>query len=151
MSEYLIWGLIFILFLLVLSLSHVWPIATPWTAPRQASLSFTISWRFLKLMYTESVMSSNHLLIYRLLLLPSFFPSIRIFSKELAFCIKWPKYWNFSFSISPSSEYSGLISFRIDWILQSQGLSRIFCNTTVQKHKFFSAQHSLWSISHIHT
>ena len=88
--------------------------ATPWTAARQASLSFTISWSLLKLMSTESVMPSNHLILcYPLLLLPSVFPSIRVFSNELAFHFRLPKYW--SFSISPSNEYSGLISFRIDW------------------------------------
>ena len=106
---------VFFLFFLVLSLSHVWLFVTPRTAHWQASLSFTISWSFLKLMYTKSVMSSNHLLIYRPLLLPWIIPSIRIFSKELAFRIRWPKYWNFNFSISHPSEYSGLISFRIDW------------------------------------
>ena len=84
---------------------------------------------------------------------PSIFPSIRVFSNELAFPIKWPKYWSFSFSIGPSSEYSGLISFRMDWLdlLSVQGLSRVFSNTTILKHQFFSAQPSLWSNSHIHT
>ena len=87
-----------------------------WTAARQASLSFTISQSLLKLMSIESVMPSNHLnLRHPLLLLPSVFPSIRVFSNESALCIRWPKYWNFSFIISPSNEYSGLISFRIDW------------------------------------
>ena len=86
------------------------------------------------------------------LLLPSIFPSIRAFPNESALGIRWPKYWSFSFSISPSNEYSGLISFRIDWIdpLQSKGLPRVFSNTTVQKHQFFGAQRSLWSKSHIH-
>ena len=88
----------------------------PWTAARQASLSFTISQSLLKLMSTESVMPSNHLILCRpLLLWPSIFPSIRVFSSELALHIRWPKYWSFSFNISPSDEYSGLISFRIDW------------------------------------
>ena len=88
----------------------------PWTATHQASMSFTISRRVLKLMSVESVMPSNHLILcHSLLLLPSLFPRVRVFSIELALCIRWPKYWNFSFSISPLNEYSGLISFRIDW------------------------------------
>ena len=94
----------------------------------------------------------NHLILWHLLLLlPSIFPSIRVFSNESALLIRWPKYW--SFSISPSTEYSGLISFRIDWfdLLAAQGLSRVFSNTTVQKHQFFGIQPSLWSKSHIHT
>ena len=87
--------------------------ATPWTAACQASLSFTISRSLLKLISIESVMPSNHLILCRpLLLLPSIFPSIRVFSDESALCIRWPKYWSFNFSISPSNEYSGLISFR---------------------------------------
>ena len=99
-------------------------LATPWTAACQASLSFTISQSLLKFMSIESVMPSNHLILcHRLLLLPSIFPSIRVFAKETALCIRWPKYWSFSFSISPSDEYSGLISFRIDWfdLLAVQG------------------------------
>ena len=89
---------------------------TPWTAAHQASPSFTISWSWLKLMSIESVMPSNHLILcHPLLLLPSIFPSIRVFSNELALCIRWPKYWSFTFSLSPSNEYSRLISFRIDW------------------------------------
>ena len=91
--------------------------ATPWTVALQASLSFTISWSLLKLMSIESVMPSNHLnLCHPLFLLSSVFPSIRVFSNELALCIRWPKYWIFSFSISPSNEYSGLISFRTDFL-----------------------------------
>ena len=94
------------------SLSHVWLSATPWTATCQVSLSFTISLNLLKLMSIESLMSSNHLTLYSPPSpLPSIFPSIRVFSKESALCIRWPKYWGFSPSISPSSEYSGLISF----------------------------------------
>ena len=97
-------------------LSNVQLFATLWTAACQASLSFTISQNFLKLMSIESVMPSNHLILcHSLLLLPSIFPTIRVFSNESALCIRWPKYWRFSFSISPSNEYSGLISFRIDW------------------------------------
>ena len=98
------------------SLSHVQLFVTQWIAACQASLSFTISQSLLKLVSIESVISSNHLILYlHFLLLPSVFPSIRVFSNELALCIRWPKYWSFSFSISPSNEYSGLISFRIDW------------------------------------
>ena len=101
-------------------------------------------------MSTESVMPSNHLILCRpLLLLPSVFPSIRVFSSESALRIRWPKYWSFSFSISPSNDHPGLISFRMDgWVsLQSKGLSRVFSNITVQKHQFFSAQLSLLSNS----
>ena len=90
--------------------------ATQWTAAPQSSLSITSSWSLLKLMSIELVMPPSHLILsHCLLLLPSIFPSIRVFSNESALCIRWPKYWSFSFSISPSSEYSGLISFRIDW------------------------------------
>ena len=96
-------------------LSHVWLVVTPWTAARQASLSITNSQSLLKLMSIELVMPSNHLILcHPLLLPPSIFPSIRVFSSESALRIKWPKYWSFSFNISPSNEYSGLISFRMD-------------------------------------
>ena len=99
------------------SLSRVWLFATPWTAARQASLSITNSWILLKLMSIESVMPSNHLILcHPLLLLPSIFPSIRVFSNESVLRVRWPKYWSFSFSISPSNEYSGLICFRMDWL-----------------------------------
>ena len=107
------------------SLSRVRLFATPWIAALQASVSVTNSQSLLKFMSIESVMPSNHLILYcPLLLLPSIFPSIRVFSNESVLCIKWPKYWTFSFSLSPSNEYSGLISFRIDWldILAVQGL-----------------------------
>ena len=98
------------------SLSHVWLFATPWTAACQASLSIRNSWSLLKLMSIELVMISNHLILCQpLLLLPSIFPSISVFSCESALHIRWPKYWSFSFSISPSNEYSRLISFRMDW------------------------------------
>ena len=98
-------------------LSHVWHFVTPWTAARQASLSITDSRSSLKLMSIESVMPSNHLIFcHPLLLLPSIFPSIRVFSNESVLRIRWPKYCSFSFSISPSNEYSGLISFRMDWL-----------------------------------
>ena len=101
----------------VQSLSCVWLFATPWTAALWASLSFSISRSLLKLKSTESVMPSNHLILFRpLLLLPSIFPSIRVFSNESALLIRWPKYWSFSFSISPSSEHPALISFRMDWL-----------------------------------
>ena len=99
------------------SLSRVCLFVTPWTVACQASLSITNSWSLLKLMSIELVMPSNHLILCRpLLLLPSVFPSIRIFSNESVLRIRWPKYWSFSFNISPSKEYSGLISFRIDWL-----------------------------------
>jgi len=129
----------------VQSLSRVQLFATPWTATHQAFLSITNSWSLLKLMSIESVMPSNHLILCcSLLLLPSIFPSIRVFSSESVLHIRWPKYWSFSFSISPSNEYSGLISFRMNWLdLQSKGLSRVFTNTRVQKHQFFGAQPSL--------
>ena len=103
-------------FTVVQSLSRVQLFATPWTAAHQASLSITVSQDLLKLMSIELVMPSNHLtLCHPLLLLPSIFPRIRVFSNELALRIRWSKYWSFSFVISPSNEYSGLISFRIDW------------------------------------
>ena len=108
----------------VQSLSCIWLFATPWTAALQASLSITNSKSLLKLMSIKSVMPSNHLILCRpLFLLPSIFPSIRIFSNESVLRIRWPKYWSFRFSISPSNEYSGLISFRMDWLdlLAEQG------------------------------
>ena len=97
-------------------LSHVRLFAIPWTAAYQASLSITNSWSLLKLMSIESVMPSNHLMLCHPLLLPSIFPSIKVFSNESVLHIRWPKYWSFSFSISPSNEYSGLIFFRMDWL-----------------------------------
>ena len=101
----------------VQSLSHVWLFATPWTTAQQPSLSITNSQSLLRLISIELVMPSNHLILcHPLLLLPSIFPSIRIFSNESVLCIRWPKYWSFSFSISPSNEYSRLISFRMDWL-----------------------------------
>ena len=100
----------------VQSLSHVQLFATLWTTAHQASLSFSITRSLLKLMSVESVISSNHLILCRpLLLLPSLFPSIRVFSCDLALLIRWPKCWNFNFSNSPTNKYSGLISFRMDW------------------------------------
>ena len=137
----------------VQSLSHVWLFVTPWTAARQASLSITNSWSLLRPMSIESVMPSYHLILCRpLLLLPSIFPSIRVFSNELALRIRWPKYWSFSFSISPSNEYSGLISFRINWfdLLAVQETLKSLQHT-VQKHQFFGVQPSLWYNSYIHS
>ena len=138
----------------VQSLSHVQLFAFPWTAAGQASLSFTILQSLLRFMSVESVMSSNHLILCQpLLLLPSIFPSIRVFSSESTLCMRWPNFWSFSVSISPSNEHPVLISFRMDWLdfIAVQGLSRVFSNTTVQKHQFFSAQPSSQSNSHIHT
>ena len=138
----------------VQSLSHVQLFATPWTAAHQASLSITNFWSSLKLMSIESVMPSSHLIpCHPLLLLPPIPPSIKVFSNESTLCMRWPKDWSFSFSISPSKntqdwsllEWTGWNS------LQSKGLSRVFSNTTVQKHQFFSAQLSSQSNFHIHT
>ena len=135
----------------VQSLSCVRLFANPWTAASQTSLSITNSWSMLKLMSIELVMPSSHLILCRPLLLPpSIFPSIRIFSSESVLHIRWPNYWTFSLSISPSNEYSGLISFRTDW-LDLLAVSKVFSNTTVQKHQFFGSQFSSQSNSHIHT
>ena len=141
------------LFISVQWLSCVQLFAALWIAACQASMSITNSQSLLKLMSIESVMPSNHLILCCLLLHPpSIFPSIRVFSNESAFRIRWPKYWSFSFNISPSNEYSGVTPLGLtSWILQSKGLSRVFPNTTVQKHQFFGARLSLWSNSHIHT
>ena len=132
------------LFSSVQLLSRVLLFVSPWTPARKASLSITNSWSLLKLMSIESVRPSNHLILCRPLLLPpSIFPSIRVFSNESVLCIRWPKYRSFSFSNNPSSEYSALISFRIDWLdllAVSKGLSRVFANSTVQNHQFFGAQ-----------
>ena len=127
----------------VQSLSRVWLFATQWTAAHKAFLSITNFWSLLKLM-SKSVMPSISS-CRSLLLLPSIFPSIRVFSGESVLRIRWTKYWSFSFSISPSNEYSRLISFRID------KLDLLFSNTTVQKHQFFGTQLSLWFNSDIHT
>ena len=138
--------LLYLQFSSVQSLSCVQLFVTPWTAACQASLSITNSQSLLKLLSIESVMSSNHLIFCPPLLLPpSIFPSIRVFSNKSVLHIRWPKYWSFSFSISPSNEYSGLISLGwTRWIfLQYKGLSRVLSNTTVQKHQFFSSQLSL--------
>ena len=112
------------------------------------------SWSLPKFISIASVTPSGHLILWcPLLLLPSIFPSIRDFSKELSVHIRWPKYWSFSFSIGSSNEYSGLISLKIDWfdLLAVQGLSRVFSSTTVRRHQFFGALPSLWSSSQNHT
>ena len=139
----------------MLFFSHIRLFATPWTATRQASLSFTISQSFLKLMSIESVMPSNHLILcHPLLFLPSIFPSIRVFSNESILCMRWPKYWSFSFSICPSNEYSGLVSFRIDWfdLLAVQGTLKSLLQhhsskaSVLRRSAFFIVQ-----LSHTHT
>ena len=134
----------------VQSLSHVRICVTPWTAARQASLSTTNSQTLLKLMSIKSVIPSNNLILcYPLFLLPSIFPSIRVFCKESVLCTRWPKYWSFSFNISPSNEYSGLISFRMDWLdlLAVQGtlkslLHHNFKASVPQHSGFFMVQFS---------
>ena len=138
----------------VQSLSHVRLFVTPWTEARQASLFITNSQSLLKLMSIELVMPSSHLILCRPLLLPpSIFPSIRVFSNESVLRIRWPNYWSFSFSISPSDEYSGLISFRMDWLdlLAVQGALK----SHLQHHssKASILQRSAFFIvhSHIHT
>ena len=126
-------------------LSRVWLFETPWTAARQASLSFIISWSLLKLMSVESVMPSNHLILcHPLFLLSTIFPTMKVFSNELVLCIMWLKYWSFSFSISPSNEYSGLISFRIGQgtlksLLQHHSLkpSVLYCPTLTSVHEYW--------------
>ena len=138
----------------VQSLSHVRLFATRWTAARQASLSMTISRSLLKLMSITLVMPSNHLILcHPLLLLPSIFPSIRVFSNESALCIRWPKYWSFSFSISPSNEYSGLISFGIDWfdLLLVQGTFKSLPKQVQFKSINSLALSFLYGPTHIHT
>ena len=137
----------------VQSLSRVWLFVTPWTVVRQASLSITNSWSLLILVSIESVMPSNHLILcHPLLLPPSIFPSIRVFSKKSVLCIRGPKYWSFSFNISPSSEHSGLISFRMDWldVLAVQGTLK-----SLLQHQFKSISSSAFSLlhspAHIHT
>ena len=136
----------------VQSLSRVRLFATPWTAARQASLSFTISWSLLKLMSIKLVMPSNHLVLCApLFLLPSVFPSIRVFSSASVLCIRWPKYWSFSFS--PSNEYSVLISFRIDWFdfLAVQGILNSLLQPHSSKASVLQCSAFFRSNSHIHT
>ena len=142
-----------LLFIVVQSLIRVWLFATSWTAAHQASLSFTISRSLLKLMSIESVMPSNHLILCSPLLFPPIFPSIRIFSNESVLRIRWPKYWSFSYSISPSNEYSELISFRMDGLdlLAVQGTLKNILQPHSSKAQFFGIQLALWSNSHNHT
>ena len=129
------------------ALSCVRLFATLWTAARQASQSTTDSWSLLILMSIKSVMPSNHLILCHPLLLPSVFPSIRVFSYESILRVRWPKYWSFSFSISSSNEYSGLISFRIDWL----DLLEFQESSLMPKHQFFGAQLSLQFSTQIRT
>ena len=133
--------------------SHVQLFATPWTAARQVSLSITNSRNLIKLISIKLVMASNHFILCHLLLnLPSIFSSIGVFSNVSVLHIRWPKYWSFSFSISTSFK-KGWFPLRLTGLisLQSKGLSRVFSNTTVQKHQFFGTQLSLWYHSNIHT
>ena len=149
-----LWSLLSVQFSSVQSLSHVWLFATPWIAARQASLSITNSQSSLKLTSIESVMPSSHLILCRpLFLLPPIPPSIRVFSNESTLRMKWPKYWSFSFSIILPKKSQGWSPLEwTGWIsLQFKGLSRVFSNTTVQKHQFFGTQLSSQSNSHIHT
>ena len=134
----------------VQSPSHVWLFVTVWNAAHQASLSLIISQSLPKFMSIASVMPSSHLILWCSLLLPSIFPSIRDFSTESAVSIRWPKYWSFSFSISPSNEYSGLIFLKTDWLhsLLCKGHAGVFSTTTGQRDQLFSALSSLWSNSH---
>ena len=130
----------------VQSLSHVQRFVTPWTVAQQTSLSITNSRSLFKPMPIGLLKPSNHLILCRpLFLLPSIFPTIRVFSNESVLCIRWPQYWSFSFSISPSKEYLGLISFRMDWLdlLAVQGTLKSLLQHHSQKHQFFSAQLSL--------
>ena len=149
--EYLILKKFLTVVVVLQLLSRVQLFVTPWTATHQASLSFTVSLSLVKLMSIESVMSFNHLILcHPLFLLPSIFPSIRVFSSESALLIRWPKYW--SFSSSSSIEYSGLISFTIDWfdLLAVQGTLKSLLQNQFE-NPFFAAQPYLWSNSHIHT
>ena len=134
-------------------LIHVQLFVTPWTTAYQASPSFTISQGLLRLIKHESTNPSNCLILCcPLLLLPLIFPSNRVFLNKMALHIRWPKYWSFSFPINPSNKHSGLISFRINCLMNllSKELSRVFSNTTIQTHQFFSSQPCLWSSSHVH-
>ena len=137
----------------VQSLSRVWLFATPWIAACQATQSITNSSSSLRLTSIESVMPSSHLILcHPLFSCPRSLPASKSFPMSQLFAMRWPKHWSFSFSVSPSKEHPGLITFRwTDWIsLQSKGLSRVFSNTTVQKHQFFGTQPSSQSNSHIH-
>ena len=135
-------------------LSHVWLFATPWTTAHQASLSINNSQSSLKPTSIESVMPCNHLILCRpILLLPSIFPSIRVFSNESVLRMRWPKYWSFSFSISPSKEHPGLISFRMDWLdlLAVQGALKSLLQHRSSKASILRYSAFLWPNSHIHT
>ena len=132
----------------VQSLSCVRLFVTPWTAAHQASLSITNSWSLLRLMSIKSVMPSNHLILCcPLLLLPSIFPSNKVFSNDSILCIRWPKYWSFNFNISPSNEYSGLISFSMDWLdrLAVQGILK----SLLQLHNSIESTKCLWGDRHM--
>ena len=134
-------------------LSRVWLFAIPWTAAHQASLSITNSWSLLKLMSIESVMPSNHLILYRPFLLPSVFPIIRIFSSESVLRITWPKYWSSSFSIRPSNEYSGLICFKMDWfdLLAVQGtLKNLLQQHSSKASIFWHSAFFIVQLSHLY-
>ena len=143
-----------LLIVVVQSLSHVRLFVTPWTVAHQTSLPFTISRSLLKLMSIEWVMPSNHLILCRPLLLPpSIFPGIRVFSKESVLHIRWPKYWSFSFNVSPSNEYSGLISFRMDRLdlLAVQGTLKNLLQHHSSRASILSALRFRYSPTHIHT
>ena len=144
---------IIIVAVVIQSPNHVQSFTTPWVAALQVSLFITIYQTLSKFMAIELVMQFNHIILCHLhLLLPSIFLSIRVFSKESAALIRWPKYQSFSYNISPSKEYSVLISIKTDWfdLLKIKGFSGVLSSTTVQKHQFFGAQPSLCSNSHIH-
>ena len=137
----------------VQSLSHVWLFLTPWITACQVPLSITNSWSSLKLMSIKSVMPSSHLILcHPLLLLPPIPPSIRVFSNESTLCMRWPKYWSFSFSISPSNEHPGLISFRMDWLdlLAVQGTLRSLLQHHSSKASILRRS-AFFTVSHIHT
>ena len=145
---------VIVFFSSVQSLSPVRLFATPWTAARQASLFITNSRSLLKLMSIELMMPYIHLILcHPLFLLPPIPPSIRVFSNESVLCLRWPKYWNFSFNISPSNEHPGLISFRMDWLdlLAVQGTLRSLLQHHSSKASVLWHKFSLWSISHIRT
>ena len=137
----------------VQSLGHVWPFVTLWTTAHQAPLSITNSWSPPKPMSIGSMMPSNHLIFCPFLLLPSIFPSIRVFSNESPLCMRWPKYLSFSFNISPSNGHPGLISFRMDWLdlLAVQGTLKSLLQHHNSKASICGAQLSLLSDSHTHT
>ena len=147
MKQQIVLGLV-----LVQLLSCAWIFATPWRAACQTFLSFTISWSLLKCMSIESVMPFNHLILcHPLLLLPLIFPSISVFSKDAALCIRWPKYWSFGIKRPMNIQNWFLLWLTGLFSLQSKGLLRVFSNITVQKHQFFGAQPSLLSNSHNNT